>query len=178
MIDINKSILNKNNFRLLIEKVPTVEYYVQSVNIPSLSFVEVSVPTRIGVNAFFPGDKVEFGNLSVSFIVDEDVSNYKEIYDWMDSIIPISDSVDFSTLTGTERTNLGQLADINDDLQQYSQITLVTNTNKNIPNRYFKFYDAFPISLSGIDLQSGSDAEPAICTVEFRFTHFDIETTS
>jgi len=178
MTDINKSILNSNNFRLLIDRVPTVEYYVQSVSIPSLSFVEVNIPTRIGVDAYFPGDKVEFGQLSVSFIVDEDIENYKEIYDWMDSIVPISDTVDFANYTETSQNSLQQLSDINNDLKQYAQITLVTNTNKNLPNRYFKFYDAFPISLSGIELKSGSDSEPAVCTVEFRFTHFDIESTS
>ena len=36
--DINKSILNRNNFKLLIDKVPTVEYYVRTVNIPGVQF--------------------------------------------------------------------------------------------------------------------------------------------
>ena len=134
MVDINKSLLNKNNFRLLIDKVPTVEYYVQSVNIPGLQFTEVNQPFGIGVDAFFPGDKVT--------------------------------------------TTTGELSNINSDLNQYSQITLITNTNKNIPNKFFRFYDCFPISLGGLELQSGADAETVTCTVEFRFTYYDIKTTS
>jgi|TARA_B110000285_G_scaffold235509_1_gene317682 hypothetical protein len=178
MATINKSILNKNNFRLLIDKVPTVEYYVQTVNIPSLSFVEVNMPTRVGVDAFFPGDKVEFGNLTITFIVDEDLENFKEIYDWMSAIVPISDSADFAKISGTTKASYDQLGAINDDLAQYSQITLVTNTNKNIPNKYFRFYDCFPTSLGSLELQSGAEAEPVTCSVDFRFTYYTIESTS
>ena len=57
MVDINKSILNKNNFKLIIQKTPTVEYYVQTVAIPGLTFEETVQPVGVGVDAFFPGDK-------------------------------------------------------------------------------------------------------------------------
>ena len=45
MATINKSILQKNNFKLLIDKVPTVEYYVRTANVPGISFSETQVPT-------------------------------------------------------------------------------------------------------------------------------------
>ena len=73
--NINTSILNKNNFRLIIDKIPTVEYYVRSVNIPGLQFTEVETGAGVGVDAFFPGDKVSFDNLEVQFLVDEDFIN-------------------------------------------------------------------------------------------------------
>ena len=40
MTTINKSLLSKNNFRLLIDKVPNVEFFVKTVNIPGLQFSE------------------------------------------------------------------------------------------------------------------------------------------
>ena len=70
MSQINKSILNKNNFRLLVDKVPNVEYYVRSVNIPGLTFSETEQAAGVGLNAFFPGDKVSFETLDVNFLVD------------------------------------------------------------------------------------------------------------
>ena len=178
MVDINKSLLNKNNFRLLIDKVPTVEYYVQSVNIPGLQFTEVNQPFGIGVDAFFPGDKVTFDALSVTFLVDEDLENFKEMYDWMQANVPVSSSSDFQSFVDSQKTTTGELSNINNDLNQYSQITLITNTNKNIPNKYFRFYDCFPISLGGLELLSGSESETVTCTAEFRFTYYDIKTTS
>ena len=78
MTTINKSILNKNNFRLLIDKIPTVEYYVKTVNIPGLQFSEVAQPAGIGLDAFFPGDKVAFDTLDVTFLVDEDLENLQD----------------------------------------------------------------------------------------------------
>ena len=123
MAQINKSILNKNNFRLLIDKVPNVEYYVRTVNIPGLTFSEAEQPAGAGVNAFFPGDKVSFDTLDVNFLVDEDLENFKEIYDWMDKIVPVSDPSLFGTYTETATTGTNQLASIDNDLNQYSEST-------------------------------------------------------
>ena len=100
------------------------------------------------------------------------------MYDWIDSIVPISNTENFATYTETAKNKTNVLASIDNDRNQYSDITLVINTNKNIPNRFIRFKDAFPVSLSSIELESGADAEPAICTVSFRFTHYEIKTTS
>ena len=62
----------------------------------------------IGLDAYFSGDKVEFEKLSVSFLVDEDLENFKEIYNWMDSIVPIQDPTKYKTLTGTTATTTNQ----------------------------------------------------------------------
>ena len=115
----------------------------------------------------------------MSFIVDEDLQNFIEMYDWIDSIVPhvsIQKTLQHTQKQAKNKTNV--LASIDNDRNQYSDITLVINTNKNIPNRFIRFKDAFPVSLSSIELESGADAEPVICTVSFRFTHYEIKTTS
>ena len=112
------------------------------------------------------------------FLVDEDLGNFKEIFDWMDSIVPVSDPSKYAAYVESVKTATGSMSAIDNDMNQYSDITLVTNTNKNIPNRYFRFHDAFPISLSGIEMESGSDNEAVLATVEFRFTYYDIKSTS
>ena len=176
--DINRSILNRNNFKLLIDKVPTVEYYVRTVNIPGIQFGEVVQGAGVGLDAFFPGDKATFDTLEVSFIVDEDLGNFIEMYNWIDSIVPLSDPKLFGTYTEPAKNRTNVLASIDKDQNQYSDITLVLNTNKNIPNRFIRFHDCFPISLGSIELESGADAEPATVSVSFRFTYYEIKTTS
>ncbi len=178
MATINKSLLGKNNFKLLIDKVPNVEYFVKSVTIPGVQFTETILAAGIGLDAYFPGDKVTFEELQVSFLVDEDLENFKEIFDWMDAIVPVSDPTKYSAFVASQKTATGEQSAIDNDMNQYSDITLVTNTNKNIPNRYFRFHDAFPISLSGIEMESGADGETVIATVSFRFTYYEIQTTS
>ena len=49
--DINRSVLNRNNFKLLIDKVPTVEYYVRTVNIPGVQFGETVQSAGVGLDA-------------------------------------------------------------------------------------------------------------------------------
>ena len=178
MTTINKSILQKNNFRLLIDKVPTVEYFVRTATVPGMSFSETTVATGIGLDAYFPGDKVEFEKLSVSFVVDEDLQNFKEIYDWMDSIVPIADPSAYEAYVESVKTGSGTYSAVNNDLNQYSDITLVMNTNKNLPNKLLRFHDCFPISLGALELESGSDSEAVSTTVSFRFTYYEIESTS
>jgi len=164
MVNINKSLLNKNNFRLLIDKIPNTEYYVKKCNIPGVSFSELAHGAGVGLDAYFPGDKVTFENLSVDFLVDEDLANFKEVYDWMNAIVPIKDPKDY-----------GDYVKVDDEV---SDITLITTTNKNIPNRYFRFHDCFPIGLSGLEFESGADGESVVATIEFKFTYYDIESTS
>ena len=176
--DINKSILNRNNFRLLVDKIPTVEYYVRTVNIPGVQFGETVQSAGVGLDAFFPGDKATFDTLEVSFLVDEDLGNFIEIYNWIDSIVPLSEPALYGSFTGTARDNRNRLASVDNDLNQYSDITLVINTNKNIPNRYIRFHDCFPTALGSIELESGADAEPALVNVSFRFSYYDIATKS
>ena len=96
----------------------------------------------------------------------------------MNAIIPIKDPSDFKNYVASETTSTGKLSAINNDLNQYSMITLVMNTNKNIPNKFLRFYDCFPTGISGMELESGSETEPVVCTATFRFTYYDIETTS
>jgi hypothetical protein len=172
--DINKSVLNRNNFRLVIDKVPTVEYYVRTVNIPGVQFGETVQSAGVGLDAFFPGDKASFDTLEVGFLVDEDLENFTEIYNWIDSIVPLSDPALYGTYTETAVSSTNILQSQANDLNQYSDITLVVNTNKNIPNRYIRFHDCFPVALGSIDFESGADSEPALVNVSFRFSYYDI----
>jgi len=176
--NINKSVLNRNNFRLVIDKVPTVEYYVRTVNIPGVQFGETVQSAGVGLDAFFPGDKASFDTLEVGFLVDEDLENFTEIYNWIDSIVPLSDPALYGTYTETAVSSTNVLQSQANDLNQYSDITLVVNTNKNIPNRYIRFHDCFPVALGSIDFESGADSEPALVNVSFRFSYYDIATKS
>ena len=178
MVDINKSILNKNNFRLLIDKIHPVEYYVKKCSIPGLQFTEIAQGAGVGLDAYFPGDKVTFENLTVDFLVDEDLGNFKEVYDWMNAIVPIKDPSDYAAYVGSKQTVTGTSSSLGGTENEMSDVTLITTTNKNIPNKFFRFHDCFPISLSGLEFESGADGEAVVATVEFKFTYYDIETTS
>ena len=175
----NKNILQPTSFRLVLPKLPTVEFFCSSVNVPDVSFSEAILATSIGVNAFFPGDKLSFGELTVNYLVDEDLKNYKEVYDWMKSITPSTTPLDFSSLTGTTANTTNTYTGTGSDLEQYEDIMIVINTNKNNANKVVHFYDAFPISLGGFQMSSEStDVASLTSSISFRYTYFDIEDQS
>ena len=63
-------------FRFKCTKLPLVEFFVQSGNIPGVSLGEGSMPTPLK-DIPIPGDKLSFGSLDIQFLVDENLNNYK-----------------------------------------------------------------------------------------------------
>ena len=80
----NLSYLAPTQFELLVKKLPNTKYFATGVNIPSVSVAESLQTTRLGANVKVPGDKITFGELSINFIVDENMENWTELYTWME----------------------------------------------------------------------------------------------
>ena len=81
MPDLN--FLSGINFKFAIDRLPNLEYYAQSVNIPSTQLgVTNSFPIPFGQNPIH-GDKIEYAPLTVSVRLDEDMDTYLAIYDWI-----------------------------------------------------------------------------------------------
>ena len=69
-------------FRFKCSKLPTVEFFCQTANIPGIGLGVADVDTPLK-SIPFPGDKVTYQDLAISFLVDENLNNYKEIHDWI-----------------------------------------------------------------------------------------------
>ena len=69
-------------FRFKCTKLPLVEFFVQSANIPGISLGSAQQNTPL-IDVPLPGDKVTFSSLDMSFLVDENLNNFKEIHDWI-----------------------------------------------------------------------------------------------
>ncbi len=164
----NQNFLSPVGFKFQIKKTPKTNYFVQAVNIPSVAVGEGIVPTPF-IAIPLPGDHITFGNLSVQFKVDEDMVNYRELYDWIRGIgFPESfqerkDAVaDNAALTGLQ----GEL---------YSDAVLMILSSNMNSNVEINFKDLYPVSLSDVqfDVQQ-ADIDYVTATVDFRFRQFDI----
>ena len=70
-------------FKFIIHQLPKVEFFTTTfINIPDISLGELVIPTPYKQIPIL-GDQLTFGNLNISFIVDEELQNYKTIHDWM-----------------------------------------------------------------------------------------------
>ena len=176
----NLSYLAPTQFELLIKKLPNTKYFSTGVNVPSVSVAEVQQPTNLGRNVLIPGDKINFGEITVTFIVDENMENWTELYQWMSQITSSTDPEKYRSLVGAARRADLPYDGSGDPDAVYSDMTIVVTTAANNPNRYIRIEGAFPTSLGEITMDTtvAGGLSYVTCTASFQFTNFEIASTS
>ena len=167
-------------FRFKCSKLPEVEFFCQTANIPGIGLGVADVETPLK-SIPFPGDKVTYQDLAISFLVDENLNNYKEIHDWIIGLGAPQNHTQFSTLrdTGTDRfpgqtTNSPNNNTIPDG-GTYSDATLTVLNSKNIAVTEIRFHNIFPTSLGALsyDVQA-SDVNYLSVGVDFSYMYYEI----
>jgi len=153
----NTNALLVTEFKFTMQRIPTVTYFCQSANIPAVTVGNIEQETMFSpVN--HPG-VFRFEDLNLTFVVDETMKNWLEIYNWMRSTSNAEDFKDFETQD-----------------QHLSDATLVITNSAMKGKLVVNFRDCFPKSLSGIDFNSAvTDPEPIVATTTFGFTTYTIE---
>lgn len=158
-------------FKFAIDKLPTVEFFSYSVNIPGITAGEIIQPTPI-FDLKLPGDKMTFEPLVVNFIVNEDLSNFREIVNWMTGLYRPQTTEQYKALV-TERPDLSHAAN------KYSIAHMYILTNKMNPIVDVVFYNVFPIALSPLTYDASiSDPTPITTDATFNYTHYEIKSIS
>jgi hypothetical protein len=154
--------LSPLEFKILIKRLPNVEFFTQRAMVPSISTTAVQQPTRFNP-VFRTPDQVNFSNLDLTFIVDEAMKNYMEIFNWI-----------LSTANVISHDRYSRLASSPEGL--FSDITIVILNSKKNPNIEVTYTNCFPISLSEISLNTTeSDVTYPEATVTFQYDTFDIK---
>jgi hypothetical protein len=153
------------NFKLVTSKIPGVEFFCTNLNWPSVSIGSIEMPTHMG-NHYEPGVGLQFTPLVVDFIVDEDMSNYFSVYNWMrECSIPSAEpSAPYKYPNGS----FFPFADV-----------AVTVLDNNLNGKYtVSFVNAFPIDLGTLQFSSDIDQPvPTRCSVTLQFDYFQREGT-
>jgi len=159
--------LNVVSFQTNFTRLPNVNFFAQRVNIPAVNLGLYLQPTPLS-DAPTEGDKLTFEQFTMNFIVNEDLSNYLEIYNWMIAI---------GFPDNHNQFNLDQSLKNNSDNTIRSDMNIVINTNKSNPNYSITFRDAFPVSLGSIELDAAATSlEPILVDATFEFVgSFSIE---
>lgn len=168
----NINFLSPLGFRLVIKKLPNVNYFAQTVEIPSISLPAISVRNPLAPIPF-PGAPLTYDNLNLEFRVDEDLKNYLEIHDWLVGLghpITLEQTKQLSQESTTPFLKLGQAA------SYVSDATLVVLTSHKNPNVNVTFRDLFPISLSALRFDSTeTEVNYLSATATFSYLRYDIE---
>ena len=176
-------------FKFTIIKLPKVEFFVTTANLPgiSLGVAEQITPLK---DIPLPGDRLQYDTLNIQFLVDENLENYREIHGWLTGVGFPKNYEQFQTLQGasTDRfpstQNTGTSKEIGeikkatqDDGGLYSDATLMILTSKNNANLEVRFRNIYPTSLSGLDYnQQAADVDYLTATVTFEYAIYEFAT--
>jgi hypothetical protein len=158
-------------FKFNILKLPTVEYFCTAINIPgvSLSVLQQTTPLK---DIPVPGEKLTYADLTMSFLVDENLSNYQEIHGWLTGLGFPRDNIQFTNLVnaGSDRFPVGAT----NTGSTLSDATLLILTNKNNPITEVRFSDLFPVALSGLQYnQQLTDINYLTAEVTFKYKIYE-----
>ena len=173
-------------FRFLINQLPKVEYFTTEANLPGITLDDVELGSPLK-NIPLLGSKLDYEDLTITFIVDENLENYIEMHTWLTAIGFPKDRKQFrdfrSTTSNTKTSTRGESKDIGDvkaatpETSMTSDAVLTILTNKNNPVVECRFANVFPTSLSGLTYsQNQTDVEYLTATVNFKYTIYEIIT--
>ena len=176
-----------NQFKVFLPIFPTVEWFVVRANVPS---VQLGVADRYTpfVQLALVGDHITYGDFSMTFIVDENLKNYMEMYNWVKNIgfpfehaqFNVLERPDYGNRSGGQKYNAENdtYSKVNDD-DLYSDIILQIMTAKNNLIAECFIYEAFPTTLGAIEYsQQETDMTYATCEVGFAYSWFDMKPVS
>ena len=173
-------------FKFNIIKLPKVEYFCTSVNIPGISLGGTLTQATPLKDIPIPGDKLTYEPLSMTFMVDENLENFQEIHGWLIGLGFPRDYSEFRNLvtSGNDRfpsknqsisSEVGKVKYGSPNVGgTYSDATLTILTSKNNPQLEVRFRDVFPTALTGLTYsQQAADVDYLTATVSFSYSIYD-----
>lgn len=167
----NTNLLTANRFVLSFIRLPSVQFFCQTVNLPGLNLSTIPRNTPF-VDITLPGEKLVYDPLSVTFLVDETFSAWREIHDWMRGMTFPTSFEEYKNLQRETKF-------VHTPHPQYSdaELTILDSNQRGIYR--FKFKDMFPTSLAPFTLSTTLGPETILTAdVSLSFTYFDIEKIS
>ena len=169
----NRNYLSPTGFVFALERCPKVSFFSNSVSLPEINLGVAEQPTYLK-DIPRPGDKLEFGDFQLRFLIDEDLKNYMQIQNWMRGLgFPQSLMEIYVEYAKSAEVYKGQF----DEGEQllYSDATLQVLNSQLNPQFLVKFRDLFPTSLSTLNFDATPtdiDYFTADCT--FKYTVYTI----
>ena len=165
----NYNTLSPLSFKLELVRFPLLSFWCQSITLPDLTLSESTYSLPMAEVPII-GDKLEIGGLSVVMVVDEDLSNYREIIDWMKGVAPTESLQNYKKYMESRDNEVGA------DYQKYlSDGTLHITTNAKGTNLIISFYDMFPTSLGALSFDSSGESTVITTDITFQLRDYIID---
>ena len=142
----NRNFLAPVGFKFSLSKFPKVDFFCNSARIPEITLGTAIQPSYLK-EIDIPGEKLIYGDLSIRFLVDEQLENYVAIHNWLTGLGFPETPQQFIDKT-TDRDGL------RDFQEQFCDGSLhILNSNYN-DVAIVKFKDIFPTSITSLDFDA------------------------
>ena len=145
--------LNPSSFVLTLDSqaYSGAEFTIQTMILPDVSADGAPLPWK-QVDVAMASDKITFGQFEISYLIDEDLLNYKEIFDWLKANVE------------TKHTATNHVRDL----------TLTIMNSANNVTKQIKFIDAYPTSLASLPFDiTITDVEYLTAVVTFQYSYYE-----
>jgi hypothetical protein len=169
----NRNFLSPTGFKFVLKRSPKVAFFCNQANIPDIN-LGIAVQTSWLKDIDTPGDKIQFGDLNLRFLVDEDLGNYMEIQKWIRGLGYPESMQEFRDLESGASLPNPYFHNSGDNI--YSDGTLQILSSNLVAKFQVFFNDLFPYSLSTITFDAtDTDVQYFTADVSFKYTIYDIQ---
>ena len=160
----NMNYLQPTGYKVTIDRkyYPNLEFFCQTFQHPGMSqnALEVPIPRLAGLP--FEGEKLMFGELVLTVIVDEALESYSELYSWMDDLV---NNVHVPTFERTA-TKSSSSSDIS---------VGILNSHNNV-SKTLRYINCVPTLLGDLNFETIAGGESFLTfPASFRFAYFEIK---
>jgi hypothetical protein len=185
-----------NQWRINFDRLPLTTWFCTNANIPGITLGEAQFPTPMS-DIPISGDKLTFDTLNIQFIVDEELKNYRELWEWIVGIGFPKNHGQFTDILSLDKTNTNLPGSsrqtspssapdpgrrdkpVWSDAPVYSDATMIFYNSKNISKVEVHFKDIFPTSLGGVELSvDAGDVEYIRVDATFRYMYYEFVTAT
>ena len=163
----NRNFLAPVGFKFTLAKYPKVSFFSNSARIPELSLGTATQPSYLK-DIDIPGEKLTYGDLTIRFLVDENMENYMAVHNWLKG-------VGFPETPQQFKDQTTDSDGIRDEKEVFSDGSLhILNSNfQNVA--IVKFQDLFPVGLTSLEFDATeTDINYFTAEVVMRYTVYNI----
>ena len=167
----NRNFLSGVAFKFNLTKFPKVDFFSNSARIPELNLELTTQPSYLK-NIDVPGERLTYGDLTLRFLVDENMENYISVYTWLKGLGFPESTKEYKDLT-TDKD--GQ----RDNKEAFCDGTLrILNSNYREVAKV-KFNDLFPVSLTSLDFDAtNTDVQYFTAEATFKYTIYNLSASN
>ena len=158
----NVNMLQPNLFRLVVdrENYPNLEFFATGINHPSVDAAPAELQYQKVSRINFVADKLNYGDLNVNLVLDENMNSYIEMHNWITRMV----QEDYRDPLGRN----SKLPPIESD------ITIHVLSSHNNTLRKIKYIDCIPTTLGAVDFEAQNAEGYITYPISFRFNYFEI----